>query len=184
MVTSNSLPPPAFLIDGQPYERLGPLDHETLDGRRILLWRYRAPCAECGRPFILKTSRGRAKARSVARRCEDCRAPGRPVRQGAPLGAAMAPTPRRRPGRRPLPVEPAAARAFARWAEHTGTSRAFRRRDLVTFLAPIPTRRVYRWWKRLAHQFFEPTRRYACWRVRVPRADRSPVLAGAGSLAP
>lgn len=64
---------------GQRYVATDEWAHEMMDGRWVAMLHLESYCADCGREFECSVVQSCARKRPLARRCERCHAPGRPV---------------------------------------------------------------------------------------------------------
>jgi hypothetical protein len=69
----------AFYLTGETHA------HECRDGRIVDLLEYESACPDCGSRFTALATKGNIRHRWLTRRCEDCRAPGIPIRSLRPM---------------------------------------------------------------------------------------------------
>jgi len=67
-----------FRQRGQQYECVDRFEYER-PATWIWIYRLRSTCPDCNRPFTCTASKSQWKKNQISRRCERCRAPGRPV---------------------------------------------------------------------------------------------------------
>jgi hypothetical protein len=70
-----------FSIRGQRYDCIGDFEYER-PATRVQVFTLRSVCPDCGRRFECTATRTQRKNNSMPRRCEHCKAPGRPVSTG------------------------------------------------------------------------------------------------------